>query len=135
MIIQAAPRDHYDWLCDRTNYVRTRDFRAIEAVDSHGRVRGMVGYDGWTLNACRVHMAAETPIVWRHLLRPAFRYPFQHVSVLLAHVPAHSIRSDKLVRKFGFWPAYRVLDGYAPGDDLQIYEMRRENCRWLKEAA
>lgn len=114
----------------------TAQARTIQATDAKGRIRGVVAYDMWTPNACQAHMAADSAIAWRSLLGPAFSYPFEEAGrrLLLGIIPAHNARSVALVRRFGFREAYRVKDGWGPGDDLLVFEMRREECRWLSPA-
>lgn len=135
MKVQAAPPAHFAWLEGRTGCVLSRNARAIEAVDEQGRVRGMVAYDGWTVNSVQAHMAVDAPAVWRSLLRPAFSYPFEEAGkgLLLGIVPAHNKRSVRMVRRLGFRLVHEVLDGWAPGDSLLCFELRREDCRWLRE--
>lgn len=133
MKVQAAPPAHFAWLEGRTGCTLTRNARAIEAVDRQGRVRGMVAYDGWTENSVQAHMAVDAPAVCRSLLRPAFSYPFEEAGkgLLLGFIPAHNARSVRLARHIGFHLAHRVLDGWAQGDDLLCFEMRRHECKWL----
>lgn len=123
------------WLEARTGCVLTRNARAIQAVDGAGRIRGVVAYDGWTESSAQAHMAVDAPVVWRHLVRPAFRYPFVETGreVLLGIIPADNARSCALARRFGFREAYRVVGGWAKGVDLVVHEMRRGECRWLEE--
>ena len=96
----------------------------------------MVGYDGWTENAVQAHMAVEAPSVWRRLLRPAFSYPFEEAGkgLLLGVIPSHNARSAQFARRLGFRLAYEVLDGWAAGDALLFFEMRRDECRWLQRS-
>lgn len=131
--VQAAPKTHHRWLEARTGCVLTRQARAIEAVDAYGRVCGMVAYDCWTENSVQAHMAVVAPLVWRRLLPDVFRYPFVQAGkgLLLGVIPEHNARSARMVERLGFTLAHRVPDGWAVGDDLLIYQMRREACRWL----
>ena len=134
MIIQAAPKEHFGWICERAGVQLTPRARAIEAVDASGRVRGMVAYDNFTENACEAHMAVASPIIWRSLLKPVFSYPFRELGLglLLGIVPAHNPKSLAMVKALGFRETYRIRDGYAEGDDLVIHEMRPDECRWLE---
>jgi L-amino acid N-acyltransferase YncA len=136
MRVQAAPPKHFPWLTSRTGCVLTEQARAIEALDGRGLIRGMVAYDGWTENSVQAHMAVDTPIVWRSLLGPAFEYPFTECDkgVLIGIIPGHNARSVAMTRSLGFQEAHRVRDGWAKGDDLVVFEMRREECRHLRGA-
>lgn len=131
----AATAEDFGWLVERTQCATTAGFRAIKAVDGGGRIRGMVGYDGWTENAVQAHMAVDTPVAWRALIPACFEYPFREAGkgVLLGIIPAHNTRSWRMARRLGFRFAHAVRDGWARGDDLLVLELRREDCRFLKE--
>lgn len=113
------------------------DARGLVAVSKRGTVCGGVLYDGWTENSVQVHMATSTPIAWRHLLPAAFQYPFEECGrgVLLGLVRGHNVASVKMCGHLGFREAYRVRDGVALGEDIIIFELRREECRFLKRKA
>lgn len=133
MRVEAAAWGDVLWLTDRTGVIGTPRLRAIKATDTAGAIRGMVAYDEWTPASCQVHMAADTPIAWRSLLRPAFSYPFEEVGVrvLLGVIPASNTRALTMVRHFGFTLEHVIRDGFSEGVHLCLFEMRREACRWL----
>jgi RimJ/RimL family protein N-acetyltransferase len=141
MLVCAAPQEHLKWLAERTQCALTDDFRAIEAVDSSGAIRGMVGYGGWMPNSVQMHIALDTAVAFRALLYPAFDYVFEQAArgVALGVIPACNTRSLALAKHAGFREVYRVREGWAAGSDVVLLEMRREECRWLartkKEAA
>lgn len=110
----------------------TPDLRAIEAIDERtGRIVGMVGYNLWTKNSVNVHVAAESPSVWRSLLAPGFKCGFGYVEVLLGVVYGDNAKSQRFARKLGFKETHRVKDGAAKGVDLVLFEMRKNECRYL----
>ena len=133
LTVQAAPKEHWGWLAIRSGCIFTADFQAIEAVDSRGAVRGMVGYERFSPNSVMAHMAVAHPIAWRELLRPAFFYPFvqRGLGLMLAAVPSTNWRSLGFVERVGFRETYRIRDGHAVGVDTVLHEMRREECRWI----
>lgn len=130
--LAQAPPEHFVWLQERTGCVLTSDFRALEVLSGE-RILGMVGYCNWTPGAVESHMAVETPIAWRSLLPHVFAYPFETRITMLAVIPSHNSHSLKLTRHFGFRETHRVRDGWAQNDDLILLELRREECRFLKE--
>jgi RimJ/RimL family protein N-acetyltransferase len=134
VIAVAAQPNDFAWLVERTQCAPTAGFRAIKAVDESGRIRGMVGYDGWTENAVTCHMAVDTPVAWRALVPAVFEYPFEQLGrgIMLGVIPAHNVRSWHLAGRFGFELTHRVRDGWAKDDDLLILELRRERCRYLE---
>lgn len=131
-----ATRD-FEWIIERTGCILTANARAIQAVDDRGVVRGMVAYDCWTPNSVWCHMAVEAPIVWRSLIPVVFAYPLQEAGrgVLLACNSARNEKAVNLTRRLGFSETHRVRDGWAPGEDLIFWEMRKENCRFLTRSA
>ena len=135
LTVKAAEPTDFAWIVERTHCAVTDGFRAIKAVDSSGRIVGMVAYDLWTPASCFCHMAVDHPIAWRSLLRPAFAYPFLEAgkSVILAVIPAGNARSVHLATRLGLKETHRVRDGWAPGEDLIMLEMRREECPWIEQ--
>jgi RimJ/RimL family protein N-acetyltransferase len=129
----AATTEEIDWLRERTGALLASDPRAIKAVDAMGRIRGMVAYENWTPNSVQAHMAVDTPVAWRSLLPAVFEYPFEEcgLGVLFGVIPAGNHRSCAMVRRLGFRETYRIRDGWGPGEDLIIFEMRR--LEWLAQ--
>lgn len=132
--VREAPREHYGWIAQRASLIVGDSFRAIEAVESD-RILGMVGYDGWTPNSCAMHVAIDDKRAAHKLLRPAFGIPFTELKkgVVLGSVLSTNAKALVLDRKLGFRQVARLRDVWQPGVDLIIFEMRREECRWLKE--
>ncbi len=134
LLVRAAPPAHFPWIAQRTGCKLTPEAEGIEAIDRDGRIRGMVLYDCWTENAVQCHMAFDTPIAVRSMLVPCFFYPFDECNrgLMLATIPAHNVRSRDLAEHFGFRETHRIRDGWNVGDDLVMFEMRREECRFLR---
>ena len=135
MNVQAAPWLHLPWIIDRAGISATLGFKAIEAIGDDGKIHGMVGYDGWTENSVVMSIALENPACFRSLLRPMFEYAFLQAGkgVVFATVRATNSRSVRLTERAGFREAYRLKDAIAVGEDMIIFEMRREDCRWIPE--
>jgi RimJ/RimL family protein N-acetyltransferase len=133
VIVRAAAS--LQWLLERIQYAPTAGARAIEAVDAAGRIRGMVAFDGWTESAAHMHVALESPIAARALLRVVFRYLFLDTgrSIAIGVVPSHNARALAFDKRLGFREVHRIEDGWAPGDDLVILEMRRTECRFIPQ--
>lgn len=129
--------EEYGWLVDRAGCEITQGFKAIKAVDASGRIHGMVGYGGWTENSVVMSIALDNPACFRELLKWAFQYPFEQCNrgVALAMVRANNGRSARLCKRVGFREAYRVRDGIRVGEDLILFEMRREECRFIARRA
>lgn len=131
--VKAAPPAHYPWIAQRARLGISSTFRALEAVE-HDRILGMVAYDGWTPNSCAVHVAIDDWRALRRLVRPAFLLPFRELDkgVVVASVLSTNSKSLRLVDGLGFESVGKIADGFERGVDLHIFEMRRENCRWVR---
>lgn len=132
----AAPRD-FGWLQTRAGCLLTATARAMKVVDASGRILGMVAYDDFTKGSCVVHQAVDAPVAWRRLIPAVFIFAFDvvGVSVAVGTVPANNKRAMRLTKRLGFRETYRVRDGWAPGVDMVLHELRREDCvakGWLK---
>lgn len=120
------------WLAERTGYHAAADFRSLAAVNSDGRIVGMVGFDGWSPNAVHMHVALDSAIAARHLLRPAFGEAFSGGRALaIGVVRGSNTRSLALSLHLGFRQVYVMRDGWALGEDVVLLEMRRDECRWI----
>jgi hypothetical protein len=133
--VEAAKAQDFRWLQARTSCALTTDFTALKAVDSAGRIRGMVGFCNNTESATQAHMAVDAPIVWRSLLPAAMHYVFEQCrkDILLGAIPSGNARSIRLAQSAGLREVHRVRDGWAKGEDLVLLELRREECRFLSK--
>jgi hypothetical protein len=100
-----------------------------------GSIGAMVGYDNWTPNLVQMHIWIKNPEVYlsREFVQEAFRYPFIQGdrALVIGVTPGDNVRALEFNRKIGFIETYRVKDGWSPGTDMVIQEMRREACRWI----
>lgn len=134
MNVETANAEDFAWIAEKLRTPIAGDFRALKAVDSSGKIRGMVGFSHWTRNSVQALFAIDTPIAMRSLLRPTFGVPFEQLGlgVMLTFVPSHSRRGLALAKSLGFREACRIKDGFASGDDLLLFEMTRAECPWLR---
>lgn len=134
MIITAALPTDFGWFFERTGYSPKHGFRGIKAIDD-GKIAGFVGLDSWTPNSVCMHVAVDyAPLGIVKLIRESFRYAFgENRQVVIGITPADKMKALCLAERLGFKETYRIPDGWAPGVDLVIQEMRRENCRWLRK--
>lgn len=132
--VRKAHPSHFGWLKLRTQCELTDSFRAIEALDERGVVRGMVGYSGWTYTSVCMHVCIEAPGALKALLRAAFEYPFVEGSkrFVIGITPSDNAKALRFNKHIGFREVYRIKDGFADGVDLVVQELRREECRWIK---
>ena len=130
--------DHeFGWLVERTGCEITLGYKAIKVVDDACKIHGMVGYGNWTANAVVMTIALDNPAALREVLKWGFRYPFEQCNrgIALAVVRGNNKRSLALCNKVGFREVYRVKDGIDIGEDMVMFQMRREDCPWIPQAA
>jgi len=129
--------EEYEWLVERSGCDITPGFKAIKVVDSEGKIHGMVGYGNWTANAVVLTIALDNPAALREVLKWGFRYPFEQCNrgIALAMVRGKNKRSLSLCNKVGFREVYRVKDGIEVGEDMVMFQMRREDCRYIARKA
>lgn len=137
MKVRAATFWDLPWFIDRTGYDPAPSFRGLVAIGADGRIRGLIGFDRWTPSSACMHVASDSPAGCRGLLHTAFHYFFADTGrvLLRAEVRAGNSASLEATRRVGFREAHRTQDGWAQGEDLVHFEMRRDECRWLKEKA
>ena len=141
MIVIPASPPLFPWLTSRAQVNASPEMKAIAVIDATGKIHGMAGFDGWTPNSVVVTLALDTPVAFKRLIWALFHFAFVQArrGVLLATVKGSNARSIKLCKHVGMREVYRVRDGITVGEDLVIFEMRREECRWiapsLREAA
>lgn len=135
MRVEAGHGPAFEYITAKAGCVLTPNARAIQAVDASGRIRGVIAYDNWTLSAVQLHMAVDYPAVWRRLIPAGFSYAFEECGkqLLIGVIAADNPRSLRMTRRLGFRETYRIRDGWAAGVDMVVHELRREECRWLKE--
>lgn len=125
------------WIAERANPVLTSDTKGIVAYDMDTEdIVAMVSFDNWTYNSVQLHLAIEKPMILRHgMLEEIADYVYTQAErdIILAVIPANNEKSLKLVKNIGLEAVYTVQDGYAKGVDYILLELRKENCRWLKD--
>lgn len=117
------------WLEQRLGLTLTRNAKGLAAWHK-GTVVGVVAYDLWTANSVHAHICVDEPIAWRRLLPVVFRAPFETRGVLIGVIRASNAASRKLTEHFGFKQTHSIRDGAAVGEDLIVYELRKEDCRY-----
>jgi hypothetical protein len=134
LTIRQAHPSHYGWIAKRATLDIGTEFRAIEAVDADGRIHGMVGYDGWCPGSVAMHVAIENPAAIRRLIHTAFGLPFLEFGLPLVKgmILSDNEKSIRLVKHLGFRHVATLHEWWGPGVDINLFEMRREECRWLR---
>lgn len=123
------------WFKERTSVIRCEDTIGIVAYDDSG-IKAVCVADSFTVDACCVHFAIDSPIVIR---RGFFAEISRHLFVVCRRerifglVPANNSKALKLDEHIGFTEAARIPNGFKKGVDTVVLVMEKENCRWLAE--
>ena len=121
------------WLCKRIGLVPTANLKCLGRVDKDGQIMGVIGYDGYNRASVQMHSAGVGNWVSREFIYAAFDYPFRVMGceVVLGLVSEKNEDALRLNRHAGFVEVARVPDAHPDGA-LVLMQMRRENCRWLR---
>jgi hypothetical protein len=130
MHVRAATPAAFGWMTERSGYTPLPDAIGLEVVGSAGTA-GLVLLDGRTDTMAQIHVALETPRVAARIRRAVFRLAFGQLGlrVIVTVLAASNAAAVRLANGMGFTVAGRIRDGFAVGDDLLLYELRREHCR------
>lgn len=82
-----------------------------------------------------MHVAGEGNWVSRELIRAVFDYVFNTagLNVVLGLVPSGNVKALRFDKHIGFSEVARIKDAHPDGA-LIVLELRRENCRYLRES-
>lgn len=122
------------WVCKRTGGTYSPvDASAIGMLRDGRLVAGCL-FEHFNGASIAMHVGSDGPH-WlsRTFLRAVFRYPFVQLGVrkVLGFVDASNAAAQRFDEHLGFVLEATLTDA-APGGDLLIYTMRREQCRFLE---
>lgn len=110
-------------------------YSAIGLVNEQGHLLAGVVYEQYTGIDVHVHIAAVPGKRWisRFWLGEVFRYPFVQLGVhrMTGLVPAKNKAAQAFDEHLGFKLEGRLREKLPGGDDLLVYGMLKEECRWL----
>jgi RimJ/RimL family protein N-acetyltransferase len=98
-----------------------------------GKLIGVVGFNNFTGTSCHIHMAGDPGWISREFIRASFGYVFEEggLTMVFGIVPSGNIRALGIDRKLGFRELI-YIPGAHPDGGLHILQMKREDCRWLR---
>jgi len=135
-MIRAATHDEIRRISEHMEYAAGRDTRGVVLLEE-ATVAACVLYDYWTYNAVQVHVYAPSlkALFSPPFLRAIFSYPFFEAkrNILYAVTPGDAKGSLAVSGWLGFKEKYRIKDGWKPGIDMILKELRREHCRFIPQ--
>lgn len=128
----------HEWLSVRIGLPWSTDFRALARV-VYGDIIAVVGYEGFTGRACRMHMAGEGRWMNREFIRRAFGYPFSvlNLAMVFGVVPSGNQRALEIDLRLGF-KELLYIEGAHPDGGLHFLQLTREDwmrMKYVKESA
>jgi RimJ/RimL family protein N-acetyltransferase len=106
------------------------DYVAI-GLECEGKLIAGVAYTDWYGGSISGHITAIAPLP-RQFVRRIFVYPFLQLKVrrFSALIPAKHDKANAFVRRLGFTMECVMKDVFV-ADDLNVWRMYRDECRWL----
>lgn len=109
-------------------------FNTLAFVDSRG-IKVALVYNGFNFPSVSLHVGARPGALWCHksVLFHIFTYPFEEMRVARVTAPVKSTntRSIRLVTALGFMLEGTLRRAGRAGEDIHLYGMLKEECRWL----
>ena len=126
------------WVADHMSIFEfgSTPYTAIGLTDPSGSLIAGCVYQNYTKVDIHMHVAALPGKRWlnRVFLGEGFRYPFEQLGCkrVTGLVPARNEVAASFDEHLGFVFEGRIRQILANGDDLLVYGMLREECRFLK---
>lgn len=112
------------------------DLRFIAHANADNQIDAVVAYNGFNHRVCSMHVCGDGGHwIDRQMLRVCFDYAFNHCNCVAVYgqVAANNEKALRLDKHLGFREVFRLQDAVSDGVDLVILEMRRDQCRWLRD--
>lgn len=119
----------WEWMHRRVLLPWSSDLKTIGVMRNDGSIAAAVAFNSWTHQSCWMHVAFDGPhSMTRDLIRAAFKYPFVDAGKAAIYALPHTDNADamRFIPKMGFKQLAQTVD-------CTIFEMKAEDCRWIKE--
>ena len=135
MIFRAATPYDLRAMPEDARPLVVQDTRGITA-EHDGKIQAVCIFDSWSPNSCMIHIWIANPFVLKHgFAEEVFKFVFDSGrELIIGNTPSDNPKALKFIKNIGFKEVFRVKDGFAIGVDYVITEMRKSECRYLKEA-
>jgi len=122
------------WLEEKIAGTLRSDAVAI-GRETDGALRGVAAFDTFTPTSCLIHLASDGSRRWmtREFITRVFAYPFvqcgfRRVTCIISATNADSLR---VTRHFGWVQEGVLRKAGTEGEDIIVFGMLREECRFL----
>lgn len=124
------------WICQRIPMFEygSTPYTCLGLANPLGGLIAGVIYENYTGIDIRMHVAAEgRRWLTKHFLGECFRYPFVQLgcSRVTGLVPSRNEAAAQFDKHLGFVYEGRLRRMLPDGDDLLVFGMLKDECRWL----
>lgn len=131
-----ATKAEVEWVAEQISYCPGKNAKGLLMETETGEIGTCALYDHWTHSSVNMHAYSKEG---KYILNPIFDkaifdYPFNqgHKMVAITITPCDNAPSLAVAKYLGFTEIARIKDGWKPGTDMVIQELRKENCRFLE---
>lgn len=136
-MIRATTYDETRRICGLIGFHPSECARGVAILEAES-IGACVVFDYWTPNGVQGHVYAPRLdlLFSRTFLREVFTHIFikSDRDVIVAITPGDQKGSLAVSSWLGFKEKYRVRDGWKPGVDMVLKELRRVDCRFLAQS-
>ena len=135
-LVWGADRAIADWVAEKLDCANSWvSYRSIGVLsrDSSQLIAGVV-YHGYTGSDVIQSIAATSPMWARpEVIRGLLAYPFETLKCrrTTALISESNTRSWKTMQRIGFQQEGRMRQGGDNGEDLLVFGLTRDECRWI----
>ena len=132
VILYGADEDVGKWVQQRIGLPMAGTYRAIGLTWNDGTIIGGAVYSNYCGGGISIAVAGVTGWLTRRFIRAALAYPFLQLKVrrLTAYVATRNTTSQRLIEGVGF-TRESVMERGLVDDDLIVYRMFNEDCKWI----
>ena len=123
---------HGKWAKLLVEMVLCEDTKGIVAERNNVPI-GVIILDSWTHNSVQCHIGVTDPLCLTKIPYIVAEYVFITAGrkMLIGLTPSNKEKAIRLNKHFGFTEITRIPDAYADGIDYIIYQMKKEDCKYL----
>ena len=133
--LPMSRKEEWEYIAQRAECVWCADTKGVVAYKD-GVIVGAVAMDTWSHNSCRIHIAVEDMLIFKHgWPEEVFNYIFNEcdMGVIMGITPACNARAIRFIKHIGFVEVFRLKDGFEEGIDFVCTEYRKENCKYIRK--
>lgn len=132
---RAFGEEDKEWVSSHLSIPGVSDMNGIVAMTGEWPAAACILHN-WTYNSVMAHIVILKPIVLKHgFIQEVMEYVFNTCGrkIILGSVPSENLKALAFDTHIGFKEVHRVKDGFKDGSDIVLIELRKEDCRWIKD--